>query len=236
VSVSSRIHNNTLTSSEIKPPSDGSTKRHYERALFIQRYEPNGTMMRRKREYEKPVEKSGLFFGNRQGSIDCSPSTSPAEPTKPMYPGNVSRRVADPSAKIPGQFLAPPPTSTSREQPYDQPPSPSLFSYHGTQAKSIKPSWYESGTAFLSKAATSCYTASKSRYDQATGWCKKGLALAGFRETAMHFALGSYIRDMTETKIAKMSIGATAMAESVRPGPHWTRCTGAASGSIYGGG
>jgi hypothetical protein len=193
-------------------------------------------MMRRGPGYERDVDKTGVCFGHRPGLQDCGTSTTPANPTKQMYPGNVFPRLTDQSEVISGQFLAPPPTSTSQEQPYDQTPSPSLFSYHGTQAESIKPSWYESGTAFLSKAAKSCYTASKSRYDQAAGWCNKGLALAGFRETAMHSALGSYIRDMTETKIAKVSIGATTMAQSRRFNRPWTQCTRGASWSrsLYG--
>jgi hypothetical protein len=117
VSVSSRIHNNTLTSSEIKPLSKNSLKRRYERKLFERRPELNGPMMRRKRGYEKPVEKCGLFFGNRQGSIDCSPSAAPvtqdettaitgqpssvmtAPPAEP-YIGNYSRRLVEPFTVI----------------------------------------------------------------------------------------------------------------------------------------
>jgi hypothetical protein len=208
--------------------------------------------MRRKRGYEKPVEKCGLFFGNRQGSIDCSPSAAPvtqdettaitgqpssvmtAPPAKP-YIGNYSRRLVEPFTVISDsqitslqpQFLRVPsrPPLELCEDPKASCEA-SRSSQRGRQAESIKTSWYESGTAFLGKAVRSCYTASKSKYDQAASWCKQGLALAEFRKTAMHSALGSYIRDLTETKIAKVSIGATAMARSGRPNPPWTQCTG----------
>ena len=208
-------------------------------------------MMRRGPGYEKPVgntsENTGLFFGNRQGSIGGKPSTASfkdnettantdqsssgtnATPAKPMYSGNVAYHPStaiQQSASGKSQYLrvpSPPPSEYLEEpKPFCE-ASPS--SQCGTQAESIKPSWYESSTTFPGKAARSCYTASKSKYDWAAGWYKKGLALTGFRQAAMDSCFGSYIWEMTRTKPASMSIGATARAWIARPPQSRTQCT-----------
>jgi len=218
--------------------------------------------MGRERGYKRPVEntcqKNGLFFGNRPGLIDVnsptasfkenettansdqSSSLTNATPAKPMYSGNVAHH---PSTATPGSPIA----VRSRYLPVPSPPplgyweEPKPFceipqsSHCGTQAESTKPSWYESSTTFLGKAARSCYTASKSKYDWAAGWYKKGLALTGFRQTAMDSCFGSYIREMTRTKRATLCIGATARdhCEKLRHQPWIQRTNSMTNGPLW---
>jgi hypothetical protein len=217
VSVSSGIYSNRLTSSEIRPPSIKSISR---------RLELEGPMMTRGRGYKRPVGDTGVCFGHRLGLQDCSTSTSPAKPAKQMYSGNISRKIpSSQTPSVPSQSLSLPPSPLLGEpEPYCKPILPSPSSHCGTQAKSIQPSWFESGTAFLGKAKSFCKESASHFGKTAGGWTERW-ALSGYQGTARQSSYGSHLQNMMRGRNPSSTMGELVKAWAAKPQRLWTRCT-----------
>jgi len=205
-------------------------------------------MMSRARGYIRPVsENTRLFFGNRPGSIGGKPSTASfkdnettantdqsssmtnATPSKPMYSGNVAHHLSTPipdsqTTSVKSQYLrvpSPPPLDSWGE------PEPfrkiRQSSHCGTQAESIKPSWYESGTAFLGKAKSFCKE-SVSYCGKAVGGWSERWSLSGHRETARQCTYRSHLHEMMRRSNASSTMGGLVKAWAANSHRLWTRC------------
>jgi hypothetical protein len=184
--------------------------------------------MTRGRGYKRPVGDTGVCFGHRLGLQDCSTSTSPAKPAKQMYSGNISRKIpSSQTPSIPSRFLTLPPSPllVGEPKPYCEPILPSPSSHCGTQAKSIQPSWFESGTAFLGKAKSFCKESASHFGKTAGGWTERW-ALSGQRGTARQSSYGSHLQSMMRGRNPSSSMGDLVRGWAAAPHRLYTQCIG----------
>jgi hypothetical protein len=91
--------------------------------------------------------------------------------------------------------------------------------------KRNRSSWYESGTAFLGKAKSSC-KASASHFGKTAGGWTERWALPGYQGTARQSSYGSHLQNMMRGRTPSSTMGDLVRGWAAAPHRLYTQCTG----------